>query len=190
MAVTSILWRRLDVPGHDACRLEQVGDGWRLEGTTVFVHDEGPARLGYRVACDRHWSTREGEVRGWIGRHLIELRVTRMAGGDWTLNGAVVPQLDECVDLDLGFTPATNLFQLRRLALVDGESAEVPVAWLDVPAATLEVLRQRYERRGATSYRYEAPQFAYNAVIEVGPAGFVTRYPGLWEAEQCHAGDA
>lgn len=101
----------------------------------------------------------------------------------WTLNGAAVPGLESYVDLDLGFTPATNLPQLRRVALADGQGADVPVAWLDVSAGTLTVLPQRYERRSATTYWYEAPSVNYAGLLEVDSTGFIRRYPGLWEAE-------
>ncbi len=99
------------------------------------------------------------------------------------MNDAVVGGLSECVDLDLGFTPATNLFQLRRLALAEGQIAEVPVAWLDVAAGTLDVLSQRYERRTEATFWYAAPRFAYAALLEVNSVGLVRRYPGLWEME-------
>lgn len=127
--------------------------------------------------------TRHGEVRGWLGVRSVELSIARTTGGAWTLNGAAVPNLGNCVDLDFGFTPATNLLQLRRLALAEGRAADVPVAWLDVSAGTLEVLSQRYERRAEATYWYEAPRFDYAALLEVTPAGFIKRYPGLWEAE-------
>jgi uncharacterized protein len=64
-----------------------------------------------------------------------------------------------------------------------GQAADVPVAWLDVAAGTLEVLPQRYERRSEAAYWYEAPRFDYAALLEVSPAGFIQRYPGLWEAD-------
>jgi uncharacterized protein len=87
------------------------------------------------------------------------------------------------IDLDLGFTPATNLLQLRRLALADGQAAEAPVAWLDVAVGTLTVLPQRYERRGDATYWYEAPSVPYTGLLEVTPTGFIRRYPDLWEME-------
>jgi hypothetical protein len=99
------------------------------------------------------------------------------------MNGAVVPGLASYVDLDLGFTPATNLLQLRRLALAERQAADVPVAWLDVSAGTLGVLPQRYERRTEATYWYEAPSVNYRGVLEVAPNGFIRRYPGLWEME-------
>jgi hypothetical protein len=183
MAEASILWRRLDMPGHDACRLDGCDSGWRIEGTAVFRHDGEPARLNYEVACDVGWRTQQGEVRGWLGIKCVEFRVARTAGGVWTLNGQAVPGLEGCVDLDFGFTPATNLLQLRRLALAEGQGADAPAAWLDVSAGMLAVLPQRYERRNEATYWYEAPSVDYAALLEVAPTGFILRYPGLWEVE-------
>ena len=45
----------------------------------------------------------------------------------------------------------------------------------------LDVLLQRYERRSAFTYWYEAPRFKYAALLEVDAVGFARRYPGLWE---------
>jgi hypothetical protein len=183
MTAASILWRRLDTPGHDACHLEERDSGWELDGTAVFRENGAPARLTYHVACDLWWRTQQGQVRGWLGNQSVEFGIVRTTGGVWTLNGEVVPSLGTCIDLDLGFTPATNLLQLRRFALGEGQAADVPVAWLDVSAGTLEVLLQRYKRRDEGTYWYEAPRFGYAALLEVTPAGFISRYPGLWEAE-------
>ena len=182
MTTADILWRRLDTPGHDACRLEPADDGWRVYGTAVFSQDGAPARLDYRVTCDRAWRTREGSVYGWIGPVDISFVVAHTGAGRWLLNGDVVPNLDACIDLDFGFTPATNLLQLRRIALGVGEAADVPVAWLDVTAGTLSRLDQRYQRQSQTAYAYDAPRFDYSAVLEVDAVGFARRYPGLWEA--------
>jgi hypothetical protein len=104
----------------------------------------------------------------------------------WTLNENVIPGLEACVDLDLGFTPATNLTQLRRIALAKGQAADVPVAWLDVGSGKMSVLPQRYERRSEEIYWYEAPTANYQGLIEVCSTGFIRRYPGLWEAEENH----
>jgi hypothetical protein len=183
MVSASILWRRLDCPGHDACRLQQTSDGWELAGTSVFLQDGEAARLMYEVVCDAGWRTQHGIVEGWIGSRSVLLRIARTPEGDWILNNVLVPGLARCLDLDLGFTPATNLVQLRRVSLAVGESAEVPVAWLAVSTCALERLEQRYERRGAEAFWYEAPRFSYAALLEVGDSGFVRRYPGLWEAE-------
>jgi uncharacterized protein len=183
MAVTSILWRRLDTPGHDACNLDGNEVGWTLDGMAVFVQDRVPAQLAYHVECDLKWRTRQGWVRGFVGVKAANFTVVRTTAGTWTLNGAFVPGLDDCVDLDLGFTPATNLLAVRRLDLAEGQAAATPGAWLDVFAGTLQILPQLYERRSQSTYWYEASSVPFEALLDVTPIGFIRRYPGLWEAE-------
>ncbi|MGH7720198.1 MAG: putative glycolipid-binding domain-containing protein [Gemmatimonadaceae bacterium] len=181
--MASILWRRLDTPGHDACRLVGNGAGWTLDGRAVFKEGGVPVCLTYHVGCDLGWRTLQGQVYGWLGLQSVEFSIARTSGGVWTLNGAVVSSLAHCVDLDLGFTPATNLLPLRRLALAEGQAADASAAWLEVRPGILQVLPQRYERRSETTYWYEAPLFDYAALLEVDAMGFIRRYPGLWEIE-------
>ena len=176
----SALWRRLDTPGHDAADVSSTAHGWRLDGAAVFAHELGPARLSYWVDCAPDWRTRSGGVIGWIGDRRCEVQVTRSETGEWRLNGDAVDGLDGCLDLDFGFTPATNFLQLRRCALAVGESVSFPVAWLDVPNPLLTELPQRYERRNAEAYWYESPQGPYSALLELADSGFVRAYPGLW----------
>ena len=183
MTMASVLWRRIDSPGHDACRLARHDAGWKLEGTAVFSLDGLPACLRYAAVCDASWRAQRGHVSGWIGDRSVEFVVERAAGRPWTLDGVDVHGLEHCLDLDFGFTPSTNLLQLRRLALPVGQGADAPAAWLDVSAGALSVLVQRYERRSDTTYWYEAPRFGYAELLEVDPVGFVRRYPGLWQTE-------
>lgn len=180
VVMASIRWRRLDALGHDRCRLRRIASGWELAGTAFFLENAVPVRLVYRVACDPRWRTRAGHVRGTIAARSVDLRIERSPGGAWRLGGRVVPGLSGCLDLDLGFTPATNLLPIRRLALPRGGAADAAAAWLDVRDGTLARLPQRYVRRTTSVYHYEAPTIGYAADLAVSDAGFVTRYPGLW----------
>lgn len=183
-ASRTTIWRRLDEPGHAACRLQQTQAGWTLHGTAVFLSGDGPASLTYHVNCDSTWQTTEGRVHGWNGSRTVDLRAVRTPQGHWTLQGRPTPDAGTWPDLDLGFTPATNLLSLRRMALRIGERRECAVAWLDVQSPdTLQTLHQVYERLDANRYRYESPRFDYAATLIVDDAGFVRMYPGLWEAQ-------
>jgi uncharacterized protein len=184
MTTHSLLWRRLDVPGHDACRFHESESGWEIDGTAVFLHEGLPARLAYRVVCDREWQTREGSVRGFVGTDLVTAIIERDGRGTWKLDGRVVPGLESHRHLDFGFTPATNFQQVQQLALAVGQAADLPAAWLDVPPSGLQLLPQRYERRSASTYWYESPTAGYEALLELTPDGFIRRYPGLWELEE------
>jgi hypothetical protein len=176
-------WRRLEVPGSDACALEEVREGWRLHGSASFGTGKDAATLAYDVACDREWRTLRAEVKGTVGSRPLAITVRRSAGGSWQIGDRPAPQLEGLMDLDLGFTPATNLFPLRRLALRPGQAADAAAAWLDDGSWQFSRLPQRYERRSAREYWYESPATGYAALLTVTADGFVSDYPGLWTAE-------
>jgi uncharacterized protein len=181
-----ILWRRLDVPGHDAATLQLGAGGAVLSGMAVFQED-GPTALAYVVNADREWKTTDARVWGWHRRHAIELRVHRDDAGTWTMNGAAYPAVEGCMDLDLSFTPATNLLTLRRLSLAVGECAEVRSAWLEWPEIRLTPLVQRYTRRSDTEYDYESDLPGgelFRSSLRVQPDGWVLDYGGLWRTEE------
>jgi hypothetical protein len=176
------MWRRLDAPGHDAALLTQAEGGWSLSGAAIFKHPDGPACIEYRVELDAAWCTRAGIVRGFVGTRRLDHTISCDPDG-WRLDDVLNDGLAHLVDLDFGFTPATNLQQLRRVRPAIGESADLPVAWFDVGATTLAELPQRYERRDATRYWYVAPSVPYEGLLELAPNGFARTYPGLWEME-------
>lgn len=182
----SILWRRLDMPGHDAAAIRETGFGAKLRGMAVFQDESGPTALHYSVRCDAEWRTTEGAVEGWCGPRPVELRFVRSHGGDWTMNGVACPAVAGCADLDLNFTPATNLMPLRRLNLPLGQTAEVRSAWLEWPECALTLLVQRYARKSMFEYDYEADlpgTASFAGVLRVEPNGWVLDYAGLWQAE-------
>jgi hypothetical protein len=179
----SILWRRLDRPGHEWARLIHRGSTWHLTGTGIFVNDQQPARLDYSAVCDRSWQTSSARVAGWVGNETIEIELSADAEGRWQLNGTDQPAVVGCTDIDFEFSPSTNLLPIRRLNLEVGEEAKVRAAWLRFPGFTLELLEQLYRRIDDDTYRYESGGGKFATQLKVNRAGFVTRYPDLSELE-------
>jgi hypothetical protein len=183
MSEHSILWRRLDRPGHESARLTRREAGWRLIGTAVFAHDGLPCRLDYQVICDAEWQTLSGKVEGWVGERIAEIEISVNSQRRWWLNGEERPEVMGCTDLDLNFSPATNLLPLRRLGLALGQCAEIRAAWLRFPSFTLEPLEQYYARIDEAIYRYESAGGRFVAELKANEEGFIIEYPGLWEQE-------
>ena len=121
----------------------------------VFQGDDGPVAVNYSVETDEAWLTRRGSVRGFAGGQAFLHSIERKAEG-WALDGKW-NGLAKLTDLYFGFTPATNLQQLKRAALEVGERAEFSVAWFDIGKEQLVELPQIYERRTKTRYWYESP---------------------------------
>ena len=178
-----VLWRRLDLPGHDFATIKRRDDGWQLSGTAIFSDDRIPIKLDYTVICEVGWQTKSAQIAGLIGDQEINLNVSVDGGRKWFLNGTECPAVAGCLDIDLGFSPSTNLLPIRRLSLERGQEAEVRAAWLPFPSLKFELLPQVYRRESENTYRYESGGGAFARVLEVNAAGFVTNYPGLWVQE-------
>ena len=114
---------------------------------------------------------------------FIDIQIKTDSAGRWWLNEVEQPDVTNCIDIDLNFSPSTNLLPIRRLGLAVGESADVNAAWLRFPSFNLERLSQQYRRLDETTYRYESAGGKFVAELKVGPAGFIVDYPDLWQAE-------
>ena len=169
----AVLWLRLDRPGNDACRFAEAEGGFLIDGSAT---DEGWNVTRYRVRAREDGTTR----RARIGQNS-RLFIRRAPDGEWTLNGTPVPGLDAALDIDLGFTPATNTLAIRRLALPVGAEAEITAAWFDPADERLKPMRQTYRRVSPTEYDYRSPGFA--ARLKVDAEGIVRDYEGLWRAQ-------
>ena len=182
MPTHSILWRGFYLAGHEACQLSSQNSHWHLTGTAVFSHQQQPCRLDYLVVCDSRWHTRSGKVAGWLGNTFVNIELAIDLDHHWQLNGIVRPEVAGCIDLDLNFSPSTNLLPIRRLGLAIGQAAEISAAWLRFPTFELEPLPQLYRRVDESTYHYESDSGQFVADLQVNPTGFITNYPGIWQA--------
>jgi uncharacterized protein len=175
------LWKRLDVDGMDACTVDRFGDGFSISGTAVFLTNSDPAKLDYVVTCDRHWFSTSAIVTGWIGNQVRSCKMVKSSQGAWLVNGQVVAAFDGLQDVDLGFTPATNMNVLNRLRLEIGATTRTTAVWLDFEDWVVKPLLQIYRRVSNTAYAYASPIHNYTGELVVDGAGMVRSYPGLWK---------
>jgi hypothetical protein len=181
--IESILWRSIRWPGHEAARLIERPYGWLLEGHVAFAQDGQSCQLGYAIHCSREWETRSASVRGWMGSQPVQVEVAVSDDRLWSVNGVACPEVAGCIDVDLNFSPSTNLLPIRRLALPVGQEASVRAAWLRFPTFHLEPLEQSYTRREEATYVYRNQASGFTADLRVSPNGMVLDYEGLWIAE-------
>ena len=179
--MTTIWWRERETGMLEHGTL--VGDGTpapALRGI-VLPQDE-PIEIAYRVDCDGRWHTRRVHIEvvdtETGSDRLIDF--TTDGAGRWVLHGETRPDLQECVDVDLGFSPSTNTLPIRRLDLAVGESVDLRVAWVEWPSLMVHAAEQRYERLSTNRYLFRTGEFS--AVLVVGPEGLVRDYEGLWVA--------
>jgi uncharacterized protein len=178
----SAIWQRLDIPGMDSCRVLANPEGWKIEGTAIFAERGQTAALSYDIECDHDWSTRAAHVRGSVGGRDILVELQRTPGRGWTNNDQPLEKVAGLLDVDLGFTPASNTNALRRLDLQIGQEVETTAVWLDTTDWTVKPLTQFYMRLSSNVYKYRSPIHDYEAELEVDNIGIVINYPNLWKA--------
>lgn len=107
--------------------------------------------------------------------------LTSDGAGRWMRDGVAMGALDGAIDVDVSATPFTNTLPIRRLALAAGVSAEILVAYVDVPSLAISAERQRYTcLESARRYRFEALDGDFTRTLEVDADALVVSYPGLF----------
>jgi hypothetical protein len=176
------IWRRIDHPGHEWLQVSDASTFHQLEGAAVGVYEQLPTRLDYRIRTGPDWKTESARVSGWVGDRRIELDI-QVEGDRWRMNGVEQPQVVGCVDIDLNYSPSTNLLPVRRLNLAVGQSAVVKAAWLHFPDFELRPLEQVYRCIDPLLYRYESGGGSFSAEVRFNEAGALVEYGGYWIAE-------
>jgi hypothetical protein len=168
--VISIHWTRLDEPGEETATLSSCELGsWRLAGAVTLDGNT----IRYSILTDPRWCT----LFATVNEHEIAVEK-----GVWTMDGLEVPEVRGCIDIDLNFTPGTNVLPIRRLNLAVGQPVDVRAAWLRYPAFAMEVLEQTYTRIDDTHVHYSSAGGTFQRTLTVNADGLVVDYPGLWIA--------
>jgi uncharacterized protein len=177
-----VLWHCGDLASSEHAVLTETRDFSRLEGVAALPLSGRPCHITYEVVLDPQWRPRRARAGVQTPSGLEELVLQPARDGSWRLNGATVPELQGCSDVDLGWTPATNTIPIRRLALGVGETATVTAAWVRFPE--LDVLRnvQRYTRLAPERWRYASGEYDFELVTDPA-SGLVLSYgDDLWRA--------
>ncbi|GAA1952464.1 putative glycolipid-binding domain-containing protein [Amycolatopsis minnesotensis] len=168
-------WRHQGLrDGFEVVHFHRLGDGWRFTGCTTAVEEGQTWIVGYTITVDAKWATRRAEVRGHSATRVLEAD----GAGRWTVDGAYVPELDGCLDVDLESSAVTNTLPVHRLALADGATAEAPAAYVRARDLGVTTLAQTYRADGL-SYDYRAPAFDFECRLSYDESGLVLDYPGI-----------
>ena len=159
-------------------------DGDHEEITTVLWENEGFTVSGvvgreqvqYVLRLSASWQVRQFIL--FRDMEEPDLWLATDGGGRWgEMNGAHRTELDGCYDIDLACTPFTNTLPIRRLPLLEGHTAELPVVTVNVETLEVRSVVMRYTRIGSRTWRSENTDTGATAEFEVDEHGVVVDYP-------------
>lgn len=186
-----VRWQDWNRHGMEHCVCRQDNSGVTLEGAVAGTR-HGLYGSHYFVRTDAAFRTREVRVDYVDGP---KLHVKADGDGHWNdlLGQRPLSDLDGCIDVDIGITPATNTLPIKRLKLKQYESRDITAAYVPLPDQIegdfLPIwAEQRYtcllpNRR----YRYEGLFRAFTAELEIDDAGLVLDYPETFRRVLCAA---
>jgi hypothetical protein len=157
MLFAPVHWRRLDTEGQSLAGFALESPNLVLCGGDSWTQDGQPTWTNYTHSSIPGGKFLNATIDGWLNKRFVQAKIVRTAENCWILNGSEQPGLEDLTDLDFGFTPATNYFQLRRLGEELGVRRELPVVWWDLGETRLIRLPQFYTRHSATTAWYESP---------------------------------
>lgn len=129
--MAAVRWHDWNGAGLEHCVCSQSPNGLTLEGVVAGTR-HGLYGGRYLVRTDAAFNTREVWVDYLDGPSL---HVEADGHGGWRnlLTGRALPDLDGCLDVDIGMTPATNTLPIKRLQLQEGESRDIFAAYVPLP---------------------------------------------------------
>lgn len=195
-ATRSSAWIK-DAPlGMEYCDLKLRGSSLSARAVAIGS-DPVPYRLDYELETHDDWVTSRLAARTHGNRWCRSLVLERDHAGIWTgfLEGEGDLPLDKkgiqphslgpvVLDVDVQYSPLTNLMPARRLGLAHvGSAREYTMAWISVPQLQIHEDVQRYtiakQTPGHNIVRYESADGEFVAMITCDDDALPINYPGI-----------
>ena len=148
---------------------------WENEGLTVNG-EIGSERVQYAMRLSATWQVRQF----LLFRDLEDpdLWLATDGSGRWgEMNGAHRTELDGAYDIAMRCTPFSHTLPIRRLPLLVGHTAELPVVLVDPETLEVRTTLHRYTRLGERHWRHEESDHAPAVEFEVDEYGLVLDIP-------------
>jgi hypothetical protein len=200
MTARRCLWIKDDPIGMEDAEIA-IGPEGLAATSTAFGTIPLAYRLELDLLVDTDWATRRLSLtargEGWA-RSLVLERDGSWSGAT-TDDGTVPPEVvasaphgaiapsdvpADVLDVDVQYSPLTNLMPIRRLGLDRaGAAGSFVMAWISVPSLAITLDDQRYTVLGVDDgdhcARFENGDGFFTAVIRCDADGIVLDYPGI-----------
>ena len=177
----TVCWTPVGSAGFEHLQLRAEEGGYVARSTVLGIGDEAPFRLQYKIKADKDWRTRKVWVRAATPIAESALALRSDGHGNWrNEDGTELPELRECIDVDIMATPFTNTLPINRLRLAPGQSADARVVYVTAPSLEISVSPQRYSCRRESEIFFESPAHDFSALLPIDSDGLVLDYPQLF----------
>lgn len=196
------LWIKDDPLGMEQAELT-VGVGGLAARSVAFGSVPVPYRLDLELTTGADWVTRTLALTatgdGWLTSLVLERDAAGVWAGSRSANGSEPPAVQgsapagsvepadvpaHVLDVDVQWSPVTNLMPVRRLGLDRaGSAGTFTMAWVSVPSLAVTLDEQHYTLLGVDEgdvcARFDNGGGFFTAVIRCDADGVALDYPGI-----------
>jgi len=196
------LWMKDDPAGMEQAELT-IGAGGLAARSVAFGSVPVPYRLDMALTTGADWVTWRLTLTafgdGWARSLVLERDTAGVWTGSQSADGSELPAVVASVptgtiepaglpahvlDVDVQWSPVTNLMPVRRLGLDRaGSAGTFTMAWVSVPSLAVTLDEQRYTLLGVDEgdvcARFENGGGFFTAVIRCDADGVALDYPGI-----------
>ena len=196
------LWMKDDPPGMEQAELAIGADGLAAR-SVAFGTTPVPYRLDLDLTTGAGWVTRRMTLTatgdGWARSLVLDRSTAGVWTGEQSADGLEPPTVQtsaptdavepadlpaDVLDVDVQWSPVTNLMPVRRLGLDRaGSAGTFTMAWVSVPSLAVTLDEQRYTLLGVDEgdvcARFESGDGFFAAVIRCDADGVALDYPGI-----------
>lgn len=179
---THLEWKGLEDPTLEHCTITSSPGKILVQSKIGGLVNEVQMVVEYELQLDTLWNVSSVEVKINDALQPQFLKLVYSPTGEWTDAALHVRHdLKGCKDIDISLTPFTNTLPVKRLCLEKGESREIKVVYIDLPAFDVKAQQQRYTYLGNNRFAFEVPDTGYKNEITFTADGYVWHYPNLFE---------
>ena len=175
------VWKGMLLNTSEFLMLTPSNDSFYVRSFITGEAEGSPLHIEYRIIINNSWIVQSlfiDLING--GQHQVGF--TRSVSGVWkTVAGENLPDLNECTDPDISYTPFTNTLAIKRLNLQVGEQSEIIALFFDLPSLMPKPMRQRYTRKGEKQYLYENVDSDFQALLNIDDNALVIDYADRWK---------
>jgi hypothetical protein len=155
METKEFVWRGVEPNTTEYTVVTRNGIDHLVNGKITGEADGSALNVQYNLRIDNDWVIQSVDIHV-NNKQPFSWSFEKDNEGRWQDNhGSMLPELDECIDIDIAMTPFTNTLPVNRLRLQKGQSKEITVLYFLLPDNEFKPARQRYTSFGNGSYQYE-----------------------------------
>lgn len=176
----TLIWQGIAFQSLEYFSIQENDKNIQVTSKIIGCYENNMYTVDYRLTIDPDWNIQEFTIESEINTVKNTLTGKKYLG-EWKINNVINPDFSGFSFIDISLTPFTNTLPINNLKLIENESQEIKVIYIDILNNLVKPVTQQYTKTGPYTYHYDNLQTDFKSDIVVDKNGFVVNYPKLFD---------